>query len=547
MAAEPLVKQDELAEVLREWGDEEDEVVEPVQHSRPDSRGTRQRNENGSPLQDVDNPSDINGTKPPGERSSLTGKPFYAPYVRFFKAASLFLSFLGMGISNTLYGTAILDLAFHASTKLPYMSFVFTARSIGYLVGSIAGGWTYDKYDRYLVLGCSCLGCALATTVFPLVGSLYAFISIASAMTICTSFLNTAGNAICFVLWPENFQPYLQFLHFTFALGSCLAPLLSQPFLLPDALTNPPLNHTDNRNATGGYDPGDILPITWAYWISSVPLIASGLFFLACAFLKGLKETVVKKEEHHSTVNHPNSLLFKAIVLFLFFILLLQYGGIEVAYGGYVFMYAVKTKPHMSKHMASLLTATYWGTFALGRLISVQLAKYIKPPKMILADFIGCLLAGVILISQTQYGCDANSGPKLWAGTIILGISAASLFPSALSWAEYFVEISGRVASLLLVGACLGEMTIPIAVGNTFDTIGPCSLMYCIFALSFLGILNFAAILLFGRHYRSLSVFSGVEFHKNDVIEKPPKPKQQDEDEVLRLLEENNELFNGNY
>lgn len=356
-----------------------------------------------------------------------------------------------------------------------------------------------------------------------------------------------AGNAISFVLWPKNkSQSYLQFLHFTFALGSFIAPLLSKPFLLPDDVTDPQPNRTNNSNITGSYDPDDILPITWAYWIGSVPLIASGLFFLACAFFKGLKEPVVKKEEHHSLVNHPNSRLFKAIVLFLFFILLLQYVGMEIVYGGYIFTYAVKSKPNISKDMASLLNATYWGTFALGRLIAVQLSKYVKPPKMILADFIGCLLAGVILISQAQNGCDGNSGPKLWAGTIILGFSAASVFPSALSWAEYFIEVSGRVASLLLVGACLGEMTIPIAVGNTFDTIGPCSLMYCIFALSFLGILNFAAILLFGRHYRSLSAFSGVEFHKNDVVDEPPKPKQQDEDEVLKLLEQNNEIFNGN-
>lgn len=94
MAAEPLVKQDELAEVLREWDDEEDEVVEFIQHSRPDS-STRQRVENGSPLQDVDI-SDSNVPKPPRERSTLTGKPFYAPYVRFLKAASLFMSFLGL-------------------------------------------------------------------------------------------------------------------------------------------------------------------------------------------------------------------------------------------------------------------------------------------------------------------------------------------------------------------------------------------------------------------------------------------------------------------
>jgi hypothetical protein len=92
--AEPFLKQDELADVLREWDDEEDEVVEFIQHSRPDSGDTRERVENGSPLQDIDI-SEKSGSVP-RERSNLTGKPFYAPYVRCLKTACLFVAFLGL-------------------------------------------------------------------------------------------------------------------------------------------------------------------------------------------------------------------------------------------------------------------------------------------------------------------------------------------------------------------------------------------------------------------------------------------------------------------
>ena len=351
-----------------------------------------------------------------------------------------------------------------------------------------------------------------------------------------------AGNAILFVLWSKKSRPYMQFLHFTFAFGAFIAPLLAKQFLLPDQVTD------QKSNSTGpdDYSPEDILPITWAYWIGSTPLICAGLFFLAFAFFKAFKEPGVKKvQEHHLSLNHSSSRFFKVVILSLFFLLLLLYVGMEVVYGGYIFAYAVKSKPYMSKNNASYLTACYWGTFAFSRLAAVPLSRYLKPPRMVLLDLIGCLLGGVILISQSQDGCDVYSSPKLWTGTIFLGISAASVFPSVLNWAEYHVEVSGKVASILLVGSCLGEMIVPIAVGNTFNSVGPCSLMYCIFALSFLGILTFAAILLFGRHFSTTNALSSAKFHRKNDSDEPPMPKEQDDDEVLKLLEQNNEIFNG--
>ncbi|KAK3750120.1 hypothetical protein QZH41_008779 [Actinostola sp. cb2023] len=441
--AEPslLLDDREMADVLRQWNDEEDEVVEFIQHSPPE--GTRQRTENGSLHDELPSERKTN----PRERSTLTGKPFYTPYIRCMKAFCLFVSFVGL----------------------------------------------------------------------------------------------VPGNAILFVLRPNKSQSYMQFLHFSFAAGAFLAPLLARPFLLPDNITNP------TSNETVEFNPDDIPQVTWAYWLGTTPCVMAGVFFLACAFLKALKEDTVKKEEHHLHGSYANNRLYKGIVLLLFCVLLLNYVGMEIVYGGFIFAFAVKSKPHMSNNHASLLTATYWGTFALARLISVPISKHVKPQKMLLIDIIGCLIAGVILVSQSHDGCDVYSSPKLWAGTVILGISAASFFAAALSWVEYFLDVSGRVASILLVGACVGDMIVPVVVGNTFKSIGPCTLMYCVFTLSCLCLLNFAAIHFFSRHIQSSSTLTGIQFHKkNKTMEEPPKPKEQDEDEVLKLLEQNNEKFNGN-
>lgn len=88
MAESALLQQDELAEVIREWNDEEDEVVEFIQSPQ---QATRHRTENGSPRED-----DFGRKTGPREKSTLTGKPIYAPYIRCMKTFCLFVSFIGL-------------------------------------------------------------------------------------------------------------------------------------------------------------------------------------------------------------------------------------------------------------------------------------------------------------------------------------------------------------------------------------------------------------------------------------------------------------------
>ena len=62
------------------------------------------------------------------------------------------LFFSQQGISVAILGPTLIELACQAQTELEKMSFVFTARAIGYLIGSIVGGWLFDRYNGHLVL-----------------------------------------------------------------------------------------------------------------------------------------------------------------------------------------------------------------------------------------------------------------------------------------------------------------------------------------------------------------------------------------------------------
>ena len=371
----------------------------------------------------------------------------------------------------------------------------------------------------------------------------------------------TGGNVLLLNTWGKKSRPYLQALHFLFALGAFVAPLTVQPFLSdsysPSNCTDPSFqnNITNGPNSTvhstqytkhtSNTTSGDTMPVTWAYWISSIPLAATGIGFLVFVFIKAcsLQNTETQKEEGPKT--KQGSLMYRIIVLFLFSVFLLLYVGLEVAYGGYIFTFGRTTRKAMSEDSAAFLTSAFWGSFALARLASVPISRYLRPSKMLWMDMAGCLLGSVVLLSQLKDGdCRASDMTKLWVGTVLLGISMASVFPSTVSWAEYFVTVSGRTASILLVASSFGEMLIPLAVGNTIgNTIGPCSLMACAFVISVLVLVTFLCILATGRYFKRNSTFAGMLYQRSQRQEEERGARQTDE--VLDLLEQNNELFNN--
>lgn len=53
------------------------------------------------------------------------------------------------------------------------MLYVFIFRFIGYLIGSIVGGWLFDKYNGYVVLFLLCLWVILMMWVLSYVKSIY--------------------------------------------------------------------------------------------------------------------------------------------------------------------------------------------------------------------------------------------------------------------------------------------------------------------------------------------------------------------------------------
>lgn len=334
-------------------------------------------------------------------------------------------------------------------------------------------------------------------------------------------------------LWDKKSRPYMQALHFAFALGAFVAPLLVKPFLTTPGY---PPNATIHSNASTS---STIPPIAWAFWLGSIPFLVTGLGFLFFVFMRSCK--IQELQARMPAAVRNKQLGSKVLILSLFFAFLMLYVGLEVAYGGYLFTFGVKSNLHMGKDAAAYLVSVFWGCFALSRLAAVPLSRHIRPAKLLVVDIAGCFLASAVLASQFSEGCYFADHTKLWVGSALFGISMASVFPATFSWAEYFFDVSGRTSSLLVVGACLGEMLVPLLVGNLFTTVGPCVLMVSTLVISILVFLVFLAILIVGKYLRRHS--PSVRMHYQKKQQEPLIDSNKDE--VLRLLKHTSEILSN--
>eukprot|EP00761_Pharyngomonas_kirbyi_P007017 gb/GECH01007026.1/.p1 GENE.gb/GECH01007026.1/~~gb/GECH01007026.1/.p1 ORF type:complete len:237 (+),score=46.65 gb/GECH01007026.1/:1-711(+) len=143
--------------------------------------------------------------------------------------------------------------------------------------------------------------------------------------------------------------------------------------------------------------------------------------------------------------------------------------GDEVALGGWFSAYAIALNI-LSEQKAALLSSMFWGALTLGRLIAIPLSAALAPPYMLLIAMTGSSIA-------TALFCGFPTHPvSLWSVTAATGLFLAPVYPSSVAMPGTFgLRITGRATSFLIVGACMGEVTVPFTIAPPFEYLGPLS------------------------------------------------------------------------
>ena len=322
----------------------------------------------------------------------------------------------------------------------------------------------------------------------------------------------------------------MQFIHFGFALGGVIAPLVTEPFLTPnpddldpDALSpsNTSTGVTTNwmEMASSTY-PSNMstsltpqteeldsshsspaqLPLTtdvhYAFMISG----GTGLLVAIPLTVQLLTDRVQKRRQKKRDENNvkqplPMALfLFVQIFLCLFYFL---YCAVEDAFSAYLAVFVVK-QLSWSKSEAAQLSSVFWAAFASGRFLCIFIVRVLNSARLLFVSCLALVLSMLAFFLMSEH--DMYTG--IWVFTAFLGASMAGIFPTGFTWMEEeLVRVTGRVTSSIVISSSSGTMSNPILLGYLMQQLTPMWFCYLFLGESVLCFVTFLFLLALSRLY----------------------------------------------
>jgi FHS family Na+ dependent glucose MFS transporter 1 len=362
------------------------------------------------------------------------------------KTLGYFTAFAALGMATAALGPALPSLADHTRSQLNEISFLFTAHALGYLVGSFQGGRLYDRIPGHPLIAVVLITMAAMLALVPLVSLLWALALVMLILGVAGGAVDVGGNTLLVWVHGRNVGPYMNGLHFFFGAGSFLSPIIL-------AIS---LSLSDD--------------VTWGYWALALAMVPAAIWLFRLPSPVARATSGGSGEEHDTAPSAGDTGSGRGRrtnrLIFLIALLLFLYVAAEAAFGGWIFTYA-RDSNLAAAASAAYLTSAFWGALTFGRLLAVPIAARVRPIRILFADLGGCLASlGAILLWP-------DSPLALWAGTLGLGFSMASIFPTAISLAERYLPITGRATGWFLVGASAGAMFLPWLIGQVYDVQWP--------------------------------------------------------------------------
>ncbi|XP_046573160.1 sodium-dependent glucose transporter 1A-like [Haliotis rubra] len=395
---------------------------------------------------------------------------------KFIHTLILYFAFTVMGVCRAMHDSAFLDLAQITGSNVEEASVFYTSFAAGGLVGSVFMGVLLDKLAKHrqaLLAGIVLLS-VVCTSAIPWSTIYVLTISIFFVNGILTMALDSGGNADMLSTWGVGGKMFMQILHFVYAIGTILAPLVVEPFLAEQKTLNATLcniyevskayNYSDgsnNLNERTFLLPENCVPsesqIQYAYMIAASLSFLSGIMITAeCFFSPPDTKGKTRKENHRNPRVLPKwlqVLILGNIALFYFFSC-----SIFSVTVGYMMAYFVKDLG-WSKEKTANLTSVFRAGYAASRLLCVLLYRVLTPRELLyISNGLSVLSLGGLWLSII-YEFEAG----IWICMVLASIGLSAIFPTGLIYIENDVmKVSGMVTSVIWVAANLQGIVNPL-------------------------------------------------------------------------------------
>ena len=349
--------------------------------------------------------------------------------------AAYYAAFLAMGISMSVLGPTLPGLAKQVQASLGAIGILFTARSLGSLIGSVGGGMVYDHLKGHRLMALMITISAVLAALVPYVPLLWLLTALMFFTGAAQGMLNIGGNTLLVWLHGAKVGPYMNGLHFAFGVGTFLTPILVAQFI-----TRP-----------GG--------LATTYLLAGILILPTALVAL-----------LPSPASPHARLSQDRQRVDPWLIV-LIGLVFGTYSGASTGFGGWIYTYALEVGLADARS-AAYLTSAFWGAFTLGRLVAIPLARRFQPRAILAADFGGGL---IVLLAMLLW---PRSAAAVIFTAAAFGFALASIYPTTMSLASQLMPISGRITGLFSVGNSVGMMIVPWAIGQLFESAGPASMAW---------------------------------------------------------------------
>jgi FHS family Na+ dependent glucose MFS transporter 1 len=360
-------------------------------------------------------------------------------------APTYLVSFVAVGAAFAMAGPALVLLERQVGADTGEIGIVFSAVGLGYLVSSLAAARGYDRgwgnrlmAGALLVLAGSLL-CVPQTTTLAALAVAFFFVGASVAA------VDVGANTLLVWWTMPSSGSWLAALHFCFGVGALLMPFIVR------------LSQISRDD------------VALACWVVALLAAVAAITVLRARTPEHPAVSASAEAVGSDAAPSRRRLVHWMVVFFYLYV------GVEVGFGAWIYTYA--TEIGLGAAVATGLTAAFWASFTVGRLLSVVLARSFGAFRLVVCSSLLGALAMLAFVAAD------GAAAVIWPATVVLGLAVAPQFPLMIAFAGTHVNLAASTTAWFIATAGVAGLTLPWCIGQLIEHVGPAAMPVAILAL----------------------------------------------------------------
>lgn len=351
-----------------------------------------------------------------------------------------------MGVALSILGPAVSYLEDRLDVGAGAIGVLFALSAIGNFLGAMVGGRWIDSIGGHATLTIGVAGFVVGATLIA-AGTEYAIVATGVTLVGAATGAGDAGMNTM-VVWARvgRSGPALNALHLMFGVGALIAPLAVDRSL------------------------------AWSDGLWLVAALVAILGAVSATLLLRHRAPDAPTAEDH--VERPPLSSSTAAAVAFFFLL---YVGAEIGFGGWIFTFSEDMG--LDDSAPALVTATFWGSFALGRLLAIPVNRVVRPIVIVVSSCATSVAALFVMVV-------ADGEPwSIWTCAAVYGLSAGPQYPTMIALVDARLSLTAKATSWIVAAAAVGALIVPTGIGPLIESAGSSTMPKVVLGVSVAGLL----------------------------------------------------------